>query len=152
MGGNLRAALRIMELALDAGALDRIVLASDTPTGTGVMPMGVLKTVCEMASLSGITAGQAIALATGNNARHFRLDTGVIEAGEPADLVVCDVPLGSAAGSALEGIQIGDIPGISMVVIDGIPRIGKSRNTPAATRLATATDRGGQVLPVGGGY
>ena len=112
-------------------------MASDTPTGTGVMPMGVLKSVCELASLGDLPAETVIALATGNNARAFRLDTGTLAVGRPADLVVCDAPAASMAPDALTAIARGDIPGISAVVIDGEVRVGRSRNTPLAKRLAT---------------
>jgi enamidase len=134
--GNLRSALLILRLAREAGALGRVCLASDTPTGTGVMPMGVIKTVCELASLGGLPPAEAIALATGCNARAFRLDTGTITVGQPADLVVCDAPVASTARDALGAIARGDIPGISCVIIDGVIRVGRSRNTPLAQRLA----------------
>jgi enamidase len=35
----------------------------------------------------------------------------------------------------LESIQLGDIPGVGMVMIDGIVRCGRSRNTPPATQV-----------------
>jgi enamidase len=135
--GNLRSALHIVGLAREAGALGRVCLASDTPTGTGVMPMGVIKTVCELASLGGLAPAEALALATGNNARAFRLATGTLAVGQPADLVVCDAPVGSVAADALGAIARGDIPGISCVIIDGQVRVGRSRNSPLAKRLAT---------------
>ena len=80
-----------------------------------------------------------IALATGNNARAFRLagGTGTIAVGAPADLVVCDAPSASLAGDALTAIARGDIPGISGIVIDGQVRVARSRSTPLAKRLAT---------------
>lgn len=137
--GNLRSALSIVRLALEAGVLHRVCLASDTPTGTGVMPMGVLKTVCEVSSLAGLAPEVTIALATGNNARAFRLDTGTIAVGQPADLVVCDAPAASAADEAFGAIARGDIPGISCVIVDGEVRVGRSRNTPLAKRLAAIT-------------
>ena len=47
------------------------------------------------------------------------------------------------AARAVEGvvgaIARGDIPGISCVVIDGEVRVGRSRNTPLAKRLAGVT-------------
>jgi enamidase len=135
--GNLRSALYIVTLAREAGVLHRVCLASDTPTGTGVMPMGVLKTICEISSLGALAPEVTIALATGNNARAFRLDTGTIAVGQPADLVVCDAPAASAADDAFTAIARGDIPGISCVIIDGEVRVGRSRNTPLAKRLAT---------------
>ena len=137
--GNLRSALHILKLAREHGALGRVCLASDTPTGTGVMPLGVLKTVCEVASLGALPPEEAIALATGNNARAFRLVTGTIAVGQPADLVVCDAPAASLARDALDAIARGDIPGISCVIIDGHVRVSRSRNTPLAKRLATFT-------------
>ena len=137
--GNLRSALYILRTAREAGALARVCVASDTPTGTGVMPMGVLKSVCELASLGDLPAETVIALATGNNARAFRLSTGTLVVGRPADLVVCDAPAASLAPDALTAIARGDIPGISAVIIDGELRVGRSRNTPLAKRLATLT-------------
>jgi len=139
--GNLRAALYIVKRAREAGALARVCVASDTPTGTGVMPMGVMKSVCELASLGDLAPEIAIALATGSNARAFRLaaGSGTLAVGAPADLVVCDAPSASLASDALSAIARGDIPGISCVIIDGQVRVGRSRNTPLAKRLATIT-------------
>jgi enamidase len=146
--GNLRSALFILRLAGEAGALARVCVGSDTPTGTGVMPMGVLKSVCELASLGDIAPEVAIALATGNNARIFRLPTGTLAIAQPADLVVCDAPAASLAPDALSAIARGDIPGISAVIIDGELRVGRSRNTPLAKRLATVTG----AAPRGAGH
>jgi enamidase len=137
--GNLRSALHIVKRAREAGALPRVCVASDTPTGTGVMPLGVMKSVCELASLGDLPPEVVIALATGNNTRAFRLapGTGTIAVGAPADLVVCDAPSASLAADAMTAIARGDIPGISCVVVDGQVRVGRSRNTPMAKRLAT---------------
>ena len=137
--GNLRSALYILDLARTHDALARVCLASDTPTGTGVMPLGVLKTVCEVASLGGISPDEAIALATGNNARAFRVSAGTVAVGQPADLVVCDAPAASLARDGFDAIARGDIPGISCVIIDGQVRVARSRNTALAKRLATFT-------------
>jgi enamidase len=139
--GNLRSSLHIVKRAREADALARVCVASDTPTGTGVMPLGVMKSVCEIASLGDLPPDVVIALATGNNARAFRLaaGTGTIAVGAPADLVVCDAPSASLAADALTAIARGDIPGISCVVVDGQVRVGRSRNTPMAKRLATFT-------------
>jgi enamidase len=143
--GNLRSALHILGVARAAGALERVCVGSDTPTGTGVMPLGVLKTICELASLGALPPEIAIALATGNNARAFRLATGTIAVGQPADLVVCDAPVASQASDALGAIARGDIPGISCVVVDGEVRVGRSRNTALASRLAVI--RGAALVP-----
>lgn len=129
--GNLRSSLQILSLAKARDAFDRIVLATDTPTGTGVMPLGMLKTVCEISSLGAMPATDAIALATGNNARVLRRDEGVLEPGAPGDLVLLHAPLGGAHRSPLTSVEHGDIPGISAVLVDGEVRALRSRNTPA---------------------
>jgi enamidase len=78
----------------------------------------------------------AIAMATGNTARVYGLDVGVIAPGRAADLVLCDAPVGSVAKTALDALGAGDLPGISMILIDGVPRVGRSRNTAPAARAA----------------
>jgi enamidase len=35
----------------------------------------------------------------------------------------------------LESLELGDIPGIGMVIIDGIIRLERSRNTPPPTTM-----------------
>lgn len=129
--GNLCSSLRIIELAKERDALDRVVLATDTPTGTGVMPLGMIKTVCEISSLGGVSASDALAMATGNNAAVLRRPEGILEVGRPADFVLSFTPLGSAFESPMACIEGGDIPGIAGVVIDGELRARRSRNTPA---------------------
>lgn len=145
--GNLRSSLKIVELAVERDALDRIVLATDTPTGTGVMPLGMLKTVVEIASLSGIAPTDAIALATGNNGRALRRAEGVIDVDRPADVVLLQAPLGGAATTAIEAIEIGDLPSIVAVVTDGELRALRSRNTPAACRPAVLTHDTRKAVP-----
>jgi enamidase len=136
--GNLRSSLRILALARETGNLHRVVIGSDTPTGTGVMPLGMIKTVAELSSLGGLPPAEAWALATGNCARVWGLDAGLVRPGRPADLVVMDAPWGSVAGDAAGALARGDIPGISAVLTDGVVRLLASRNTPQAARQVAA--------------
>jgi enamidase len=146
--GNARTALHTLRVARDAGAWDRIILGNDAPSGTGVVPLGILRTLALLASLGDCPPEAALAMATGNTARVYRLDVGLIAPGREADLVVMDAPVGSVGTTALEALRAGDLPGISMVVIDGVPRVGRSRNTAPAARAAEVTR--GQVP--GGGH
>jgi enamidase len=132
--GNLRSSLEILRIAVARDALDRILIATDTPTGTGVMPLGMIKTVAELSSLGRIPATDAIACATGNCGRVLRRGEGVLEPGAPADFALMHAPLGSAADNPLAAIELGDIPGIAAVVIDGVLRARRSRNTPAPAK------------------
>jgi enamidase len=137
--GNVGSALRIVERVRERGQERRVIIGSDTPTGTGVMPLGVLKTMAELASLGGVPAPIVWAWASGVTAGVYALESGTVEAGRPADLVVSDAPWGSLADDTAGALERGDIPGISAVLIDGRVRALRSRNTPAAARAVTVT-------------
>ena len=133
--GNLRTALLTARLLAEAGALERLLIATDTPTGSGIMPLGIFYTITHLASLGGMAPEVAIAAATGNNARVYGLDTGILAAGRAADIVLIDACDGGSTDDALAGIRNGDVPAVAAVISDGVPRfVGRSRNTPAATR------------------
>ncbi len=133
--GNLRSSLFILDLVREHDALDRVVVGSDTPTGTGVMPLGVVKTVTELSSLGGLPAATAVCLATGNNAKAWGLTSGIISRGRDADLLILDAPNGSTQGDLLTGMENGDVPGIGIVIIDGQVRVVRSRNSPPPRRV-----------------
>jgi enamidase len=133
--GNLRSALAIVALAQERDALGRVLVASDTPTGTGVMPLAVIKSVTELASLAGLPAAVALCFATGNVGRAYGIEAGFVREGAPADLILLDAPVASAADDPLAAIERGDIPAVSVVITDGVVRVLRSRNTPPPNRL-----------------
>jgi enamidase len=133
--GNLRTTLLCARLAQQHNAFDRLIVATDTPTGSGVMPLGMLYTISHLAALGGIAPELCIAAATGSNARVYRLDTGLLAAGKAADIVLIDAPDGGTQDTALAAIRNGDIAAVGAVISGGEPRfVGRSRNTPATTR------------------
>src|SRR5262245_52478526 len=138
--GNLRTALLCATLAQKLDALDRLIVATDTPTGSGVMPLGMLYTIAHLASLAGIAPELAICAATGSNARVYRLNCGLLDAGKAADIALIDAPDGGTQGDALSAIRNGDIAAVGAVISVGEPRfVGRSRNTPPTTRKISVT-------------
>ena len=134
--GNPRTALHALRTLGEMGALARLVVGTDSPAGSGVQPLGILRTIAFLASVGGLDPGVAIATATGNIAHWRGLEQGIIAAGRPADLVFMDAPLGGAGRDAAQSLALGDLPGIGGVIIDGVARItGRSRNTPPAGRI-----------------
>jgi enamidase len=133
--GNERAALFTLRIAKESNQLHRILLGTDSPAGSGVQPLGILRVIAALASLGEIPAEVAFCFATGNTARMRKFDGGLIEVGRPADLVFLDVAQHSASKTLLESIQLGDLPGVGMTIIDGVVRSERSRNTPPATRV-----------------
>lgn len=132
--GNVKAAADIARLLQQRGALDRLVIGTDSPAGSGVQPLGSLRVMSWVASLGGIAPEIAIAAATGNVTAMHGFNTGVIAPGREADLVVVDTPLGSQAPDALGALAIGDTLAVATTIIDGVVKLTKSRNTPPTVR------------------
>src|SRR5215470_14397685 len=133
--GNEAAALFTLRTARELGQLDRVILGTDSPAGSGVQPLGILRMIAMLSSLGEVPAEQAFCFATGNTARQRKLDCGLIETGRAADFVFLDRAQHSAGKDLLSSVRAGDLPGVGMVVIDGAVRVGRSRNTPPADRV-----------------
>ena len=147
--GNGKTALHTLQRAKDAKALPRIIIGNDAPSGTGVVPLGILRVIAHLTSLGGASPEEAICMATGNTARVYSLPVGVIAPGKEADLCIVDAPTGSVGKTALDALKAGDLFGISMIFIDGQIKIGRSRNPPPAARAAEVVKGHG---PAGGGH
>ncbi len=133
--GNEKIGIAAAHAARDLECLHRVILGTDGPAGSGVQPLGILRMIALLSSLGGIPAEQVFCFATGNTARIRRLDCGLIEPGRAADFVFLDRAQHTAGKTLLESVALGDIPGVGMVVIDGVVRCQRSRNTPPATEI-----------------
>ena len=131
--GNERAALLTLRTATELKQLDRVIVGTDSPAGSGVQPLGILRMISMLASFGEISAEVAFCFATGNTAKIRKLDCGLIAPGRDATFVMIDRAQHSAGKTVLESIQRGDLPGIGMVIIDGMVSAQRSRNTPPAT-------------------
>lgn len=138
--GNLRTTLMLADIVREAEQFDRFLIATDTPTGSGIMPLGMMYTITHLASLTKMPVEWAIAAATGNNARIYGLNNGLLEPGRDADVVILDGCVGGTKPEALDSLRNGDIAAVAAVITDGIPRfVGKSRNTPSPNRRVRVT-------------
>jgi len=133
--GNELAGLSALRFARELGQMERVILGTDGPAGSGVQPLGILRMIALLSSLGDVPAEEMFCAATGNTARLRKLDCGMIEVGRAADFVLMDRAQHSAGADLLDSVQKGDLPGIGMVVVDGIVRCGRSRNTPPAERV-----------------
>ena len=133
--GNEKVAIAAAQAALQLKCPHRVILGTDGPAGSGVQPLGILRMIALLSSLGNIPAELVFCFATGNTARIRNLNCGLIEAGRAADFVFMDRAQHTSGATLLESVQMGDIPGVGMVMIDGIVRCGRSRNTPPATQI-----------------
>ena len=133
--GNERVAIAAAQAALQLKCPHRVILGTDSPAGSGAQPLGMLRLIALLSSLGNIPAELVFCFATGNTARLRRLNSGLIEPGRDADFVFLDRAQHTAGRSLLESVQLGDLPGVGMVMIDGLVRCGRSRNTPPAQQV-----------------
>ena len=141
--GNYRSTLLAVRRLAALGRLDRLVLGTDTPGGTGIIPRGMLRNVLFLAAVCELGPGEAVAVATGNTAKAHGLDEGILRPGAPADLVIAGPVEGSAGSTLSDAIAHGDLPGISYVFIDGVPVVrGRSGQTPPSAVPARVVSDG----------
>ena len=133
--GNEKIAIAAAQAALQLKCPHRVILGTDGPAGSGVQPLGILRMISLLSSLGNIPAELVFCFATGNTARIRNLNCGLIEVGRAADFVFMDRAQHTSGKTLLESVQMGDIPGVGMVMIDGIVRCGRSCNTPPATEI-----------------
>jgi enamidase len=133
--GNERAGLLTLRTARELKQLQRVILGTDSPAGSGVQPLGLVRLISMLSSLGDFPAEVAICFATGNTARIRNLSCGLVANGRDATFVLMDKAQHSAGSTLLNSIQAGDLPGIGMVIIDGAVSVQRSRNTPPATRV-----------------
>ncbi|MFZ9507116.1 MAG: amidohydrolase family protein [Burkholderiaceae bacterium] len=133
--GNERIAILTARHAMELKCPHRVILGTDAPAGSGVQPLGMLRLIALIASMADIPAEIVFGFATGNISRMRALPQGLIEVGRPADFVFMDKAQHSAGTDLLDSIRLGDIPGVGMVMIDGIVRCQRSRNTPPAVEV-----------------
>ncbi|HEY1270288.1 MAG TPA: amidohydrolase family protein [Candidatus Binatia bacterium] len=136
--GNYRMALVLARAVKQHNAHRRVLIGTDTPGGTGIIPRGILREIAYLSSVGEIPPEKAVCMATGNVGRAHGLDIGFIEEGRSADIVLLHKITGSVAKDALDCFAKGDLPGISTVIIDGEVRVaGRSQQTPPPERAAT---------------
>lgn len=133
--GNEKVAIAAAQHAIHLKCPHRVILGTDGPAGSGVQPLGILRMIALLSSLGNIPPELVFCFATGNTARMRNLNCGLIEPGRAADFVFMDRAQHTAGRDLLESVRFGDIPGIGMVMIDGLVRCHRSRNTPPATEV-----------------
>ena len=133
--GNERAAVLTVNTARELNKLHQIILGTDGPAGSGVQPLGILRMIAMLAAFAKVPAAEAFCFGTGNTSRQRGLDVGLIEKGYCADFVLLDQAQHAPGKNMLASVELGNLPGIGMTIIDGLVRTERSRNTPPAQRL-----------------
>lgn len=140
--GNLRWSVHLLQRLRERSELPRLTVGTDTPSGTGTTPRAMLRTVAQMTALGGLPAAEALCLASGNTARAHGVRTGLIREGYPGDLMLIGRIVGANGKDALDALSVGDLPGISVVLVDGEVLVApRSTMMPPPERLAVVTTK-----------
>lgn len=119
VNGNFVNFNKIATRLAQKGQLNRIVFGSDSPTGQAAITGAINRAIVKCSCFNDIPAELCIAMATGNAADLYGLNTGKVEVGREADLQVIDCPPGSCGKDALKAIECGDPFGNDLVIVDG---------------------------------
>ena len=133
--GNYRSTARLVRAADAKDQLARLTLGTDTPGGTGVIPRGMLRNVLYFALDVQSHAGPGD---RGRDRQHrggARARCRLLDAGSPADIVVCGPITGSAGTTFGRHRAWRSARHHAMSSIDGeIVVDGRSRQTPPPNR------------------
>ncbi|WP_432837945.1 amidohydrolase family protein [Dactylosporangium sp. CA-092794] len=146
--GNLRVAAHVLRRAAERDELHRVILGSDLPGGTGVVPGAMLRTIQLLSHLSDVPVELLVCMATGNTARVHRLPGGLVAVGEPADLVAWDPVEASETDDFLDCVAYGDRAYPGLIMIDGVvvhhgnPLLLSPKRMPTIHRNAPALAAG----------
>ena len=110
---------------LDHGV--RVALGTDVGAGTGLSVLKEARMAYQLQMLRDdsppLGPAHLLHLSTRAGALALGLDeVGDLSPGRAADFVLMDRPQHSAGANLMESVRLGDIPGISMTIIDGIVR------------------------------
>ncbi len=119
VNGNFVNFNKILQQVKGRNELHRINFGSDAPTGQSALQAAINLAIVKSSALNDIPAEQAIAMGTGNTADLYKLNTGKIEVGRQADIIVIDNPPSSVGKDALQAIEAGDPFGASLTIVDG---------------------------------
>ncbi len=133
--GNFRTMYDFVLRMKERSLLHRVIIGTDSPVGAGVVPLGMLRTVLFVSSLCKVPAEIAWAMASGSVAEAYNLNTGKVEIGREADLIAMDAPWDCNASDALAAIEFGDVPAVTMIMVDGEVISHRARNTTLTDRL-----------------
>ena len=70
--GNEKAALYAMRTAIELGQPDRVILGTDSPAGSGVQPLGILRMIAMLCSLGEVRRGDRLLLRDRQHRPHAR--------------------------------------------------------------------------------
>ena len=118
--------IKIARWAAEAGTADRMLLGTNVPSMSGFSPMGLWIQMAAIAQNTDLAPEKVFAMASGNVARCYGLDHGVIADGMTADFLMTST--GSIMPDMLGTLGFGRVPSVAGTFINGAPALAKCKN------------------------
>lgn len=118
--------IKIARWAAEAGTADRMLLGTNVPSMSGFSPMGLWIQMAAIAQNTDLAPEKVFAMASGNVARCYGLDHGVIADGMTADFLITST--GSIMPDMLGTLGFGRVPSVAGTFINGAPALAKCKN------------------------
>ncbi len=137
--GNQAFLVKAADWAMEAGVLDKMMLGTNVPSVSGFSPMGLWIQMACCCQMAGLKPEQAVAMATGNVAKCYGLDHGLLQTGYKADLLFADT--GSVMPDLLGTLGYGRVPSAAGTIVNGEFTLTRCRNTAPPSKRPVLTKR-----------
>lgn len=131
--------IKVAGWAAQAGTLDRMMLGTNVPSMSGFSPMGLWIQMAAISQNVDLDPALAVCMASGNVARCYGLDHGIIAPGMSADFLLAST--GSVMPDMLSTLAFGRVPSVAGTFMNGCQGLTKCKNMappkkrPVITRL-----------------
>ena len=124
--GNETLLIKIAAWAKEAGTLGKMMLGTNVPSMSGFSPMGLWLQMAALAQDAEVDPAVAVAMGSGNVARCYGLDHGILAPGMVADFMFTST--GSIMPDMLSTISYGRVPSVAGTFINGEAGLANCKN------------------------
>ena len=124
--GNETLLIKIAQWALEAGTTDKMMLGTNVPSMSGFSPMGLWIQMAAISQNVKLPPEKVFAMASGNVAKCYGLDHGIIAPDQCADFLFAST--GSIKPDMLSTLAFGRVPSVAGTFINGEPGLNRCKN------------------------
>lgn len=132
--------VKVAQWASEAGTLNKMMLGTNVPSMSGFSPMGLWIQMAAICQNADVEPAVAVAMASGNVAKCYKLDHGILGAGQSADLLFAST--GSIMPDMLSTLSFGRVPSVAGSFINGEPGLSRCKNMAPPKRKPIITALG----------
>jgi enamidase len=120
--GNFAMIFKVAKWAIESGTINKMMIGTNIPSMNGYSPMGPWVAMIGCCQMTGLKPELAIPMVTGNVAKCYGLEHGIIKEGYIADFVIAD--------DLLETLAVNAPPSLACTITNGVFTLPGCKNTP----------------------